>query len=379
MDEGEKRRLRHLLLLLQRARLDAKRRRPTFMEVAGIARREVAVSRILAFLLDSDSEHGMGGLWLRSLLLAASEACPAFDPTEMQVSPASSLTEVVTSNVDANLRIDVVVQTPGLVLGIENKIGASLYNDLGAYAGQVRDMAGDRVPLLLTLTLRDESGATAEWAERCQGTGVALCNVTYGALFEHVKRGIGEAMLEADQEWLGFTRDLMKTIDNLGVSAMEMDRELFDFVGENKREILLMRDKMREVSRITKAQSQRLCDMLSADEEVQAMGLPKPRVWQPSDTDLDSFAYFDVPLRGRGQRIHPEIKNNVTCMRIQCYVSNPAAKAAVHSRLAEAGIGARDLDEDHVMVWELPLDTREEQLVERLKELVKVLLPLMEL
>jgi hypothetical protein len=66
-------------------------------------------------------------------------------------------------------------------------------------------------------------------------------------------------------------------------------------------------------------------------------------------------------------------------MRIQCFVSNSAAKAAVLSILAEGGINARDLDESHVMVWELPLETQEELLVERLKELIKALLPLMKL
>lgn len=379
MDKGEKRRLRHLLLLLQRAKFDTNRRKPTFMEVAGVSRREITISNILAFLLDSESEHNMGNLWLRSLLLAASDVNIAFNPSEIQVAPASSITEVVTRNVDANLRIDVVVETPGLVLGIENKIGATLYNDLESYAGQVRDMAGDRVPLLLTLTLHEESAATAEWADKCQRVGVSLCNVTYGALFDRVKESMGVTLLDADQEWLCFTRDFMRTIDHLGVSAMEMDRELFDFVGENKQEILLMRDKMREVARITKAQSQRLCEMLSSDEEIQGMGLPRPRVWQPSDTDIDSFAYFDVPLYGRGQRVHPEIKNNITCMRIQCFVSNSAAKAAVLSTLAEGGINARDLDESHVMVWELPLETQEELLVERLRELINALLPLMKL
>lgn len=379
MEREERKRLRRLLLSLQRANLNRPKRRKTFMEVAGVERREVTVSKILAFLLDSEAEHGLGDLWLRSLLSAAAAADGRFDPTALQVSPSSTLTEVVTANVNESLRIDVVASTPDLVLGIENKIGASLYNNLGAYAGQVLDMAGGRTPLLLTLTLRDETEATADWSAKCEALGVALCNVTYDALFARVKEGAGGAMLSADREWLGYMRDFMMTIENLGASTVDIDRELFDFIGENKPEVFLMRAKIKEISRITKAQCQRLCDMLVEDEEVQQMRLPKPRIWQPSDTSIDSFAYFDVPLYGRGQRIHPEIKNNITDMRIQCYVSNSSAKAAVVSRLREVGIQATDLDDFHVLVRSLPLETPEDFLVSELKDLLKALHPIIKM
>jgi hypothetical protein len=183
LDHEEKRRLRRLFTQAQRANLNKRKRRATFMEVAGIERREVYISRILAFFLDSREDHGLGDLWVRSLLTAVSDTDARFDPDALQTSPSSSSIEVVTANVRRNLRIDVVVETPELVVGVENKIGASFYNDLAAYAGQVRDMAGDRVPLLLTLTLHDEAAATAEWAGKCGEAGVALANVTYGALF----------------------------------------------------------------------------------------------------------------------------------------------------------------------------------------------------
>jgi hypothetical protein len=162
LDLDEKRRLRKLLLKLQRANLDKPKRRATFMEVAGIQHREVTISKVLAFLMESEAEHGMGDLWIRSLLEAAANTDERFNLEALQTFPTSCSTEVVTANVERSLRIDIVAETPDLVLGIENKMGASLYNDLEAYAGQVRDMAGGRVPLLLTLTLHDERSATME-------------------------------------------------------------------------------------------------------------------------------------------------------------------------------------------------------------------------
>ena len=178
MNHEEKRRLRRLFVKLQRAGLDKPRRKTTFMEVAGIEHREVTISKILAFLLCSEEEHGLGDLWARSLMAAAAESDERFGLEAMRVSPTSCTTEVVTANVKRNLRIDVVVESPDFVVGVENKIGASLYNDLEAYAGQVRDMAGDRVPFLLTLTLHNEAVATSEWAASSERAGVALANVT---------------------------------------------------------------------------------------------------------------------------------------------------------------------------------------------------------
>ena len=79
-----------MLRRFQRANLDRPRRKRTFMEVAGIERREVTVSRVLAFLLDTETEHGMSNLWLDSLLSAASESDDRFDPEALQAFTAGS-------------------------------------------------------------------------------------------------------------------------------------------------------------------------------------------------------------------------------------------------------------------------------------------------
>ncbi|MBQ6585703.1 MAG: PD-(D/E)XK nuclease family protein, partial [Coriobacteriales bacterium] len=337
MNEEEKQQLRDLLISLQLANLNKPRRKPTFMEVAGIECREISVSKILAFLLDTEAEHGMGDLWLQSLLLAASDVNPAFSPSSMQIAPSSSQTEVATDN---NLRIDVVVETPDLVLGIENKIDAGLYNDLGEYAGKVRDMAKHKTPLLLTLTLHDERSKTGKWASRCHGIGVELCNVTYSALFAYVKDGIGETMLAADHEWLSFVRDFMKSIENLEEPAMEMDRELFDFFGENLDTIKFMKSKMKEVSRATRTQADRLIVLLNDDDGFKSFGIGKPHIYQPSgDYNLSCGIYYDVPIAIKGPKgnphAHPEITNRVSDIEIACWVAK-GAKATVRAALTGA-------------------------------------------
>ena len=375
MDRDEIRRLRKLLLRFQRANLNKPKRRPTFMEVAGIERREVTISRILAFFLNSEAEHHMGDLWLNSLLSAAYDLDERFNPGSLQTSPASCCIEVVTSNYERNLRIDIVVETPDLVLGIENKIDANLYNNLAEYAGHIRDMAGDRAPLLITLTLHDEASATAEWVDKCDALDVALANVTYASLFEHVKAGIGEAMLSADQEWLGYMRDFMRTIENLREPEMQFDTELFAFMSENGPEIELLKRKMEEVATATKAQGVRLQAAIADDEEISVMRLEKPRVWSPDKYYLWCSTYINLRFPGKRAWAHPEISNNVDKMQVRCWVSGPAVRAMAKVAMLAAGLAIEEEHDNHLVYRNLPLETSDEELIAELKVLLKALLP----
>lgn len=376
MEDAELRRMRHLLTLLRRAGLERPKRRKTFMEVAGIERREVTISKILAFLLGSEAEHGLSDLWLRSLLLAASDIDPRFSPDSLQTSPTSAITEVVTASADRNLRVDVVVETPELVLGIENKIDAGLYNDLEAYAMQVREMAGGRMPLLLTLTLHDEASSTTEWGARCEDHGVPLCNVTYDALLANVKAGMGEAILVADREWLGYARDFMRTIENLGETQMQFDRELFEFMCENAPEIELLRSKMEEVASATKSQGVRLQARLAEDEEIAAMRLPRPRVWSPDKYYLWCSTYFHLELSGRKVWVHPEIANTLACVQVRCWVSGPTARSEASKAMNDAGLAIAEEHDNHLVYRNLPLEASDDELVAELKVLIRALLPL---
>ena len=376
MNHDDKRRMRRLLLKLQRANLDKPKRRATFMEVAGVERREVTISRVLAFFMESEAEHGLGDLWMQSLLAAAAEVDARFDPKALQTSPASCSTEVVCANASCNLRIDVVAESPDLVLGIENKIGASLYNDLATYAGQVRDMADGRLPLLLTLTLQDEGPATSGWVAGCEERGVALCNVTYDALFARVKEGAGNVMLSADREWLGNMRDFMITIENLGETKMQFDTELFAFMVENGPEIELLKRKMEEVAKATKAQGVRLQSALADDPEIAGMGLEKPKVWSPDKYYLWCSTYINLVLPGKRAWAHPEISNNVDKMQVRCWVSGPAAKALVRDAMATAGLPIVEEHENHLVYRNLPLEASDEELISELKVVLKALLPI---
>jgi hypothetical protein len=93
----------------------------TLLQIAGYPQLEEVASNILAFYLEPSSGHGLGTLLLDTLL--------TFLPETGAVSAQSVRVEreVVTTG---GKRIDIVVTTDTLVLGIENKINHAVFNHL---------------------------------------------------------------------------------------------------------------------------------------------------------------------------------------------------------------------------------------------------------
>lgn len=205
--------------------------------------------------------------------------------------------------------------------------------------------------------------------------GVALTSVTYRSLFEHVKSGIGDAMLSADQEWLGYVRDLMRTIENLGEPEMQFDRDLFEFMRENEPEVKMLARKMAEVTQAMKAQGERLRAMMEEDEELRAMDLPRPGVWQADSTYMHCPTFYQLRMPGRGQWVHVELCNNLRGVLARYWMNKPSAKPIVKKAVLDAGLTIEHEYDQDLQIHLYPLDTPEEELVEAIKPLVRAVLP----
>ena len=96
----------------------------TFLDLCHYSgeRFEEICSRILEFYFQPNNKHGFRNLWFRSLCELL--RCDWDDAFEMR-----TRTEEYTFGADdKNKKIDIVIETPFLIVAIENKIGASLYN-----------------------------------------------------------------------------------------------------------------------------------------------------------------------------------------------------------------------------------------------------------
>lgn len=66
--------------------------------------------------------------------------------------------------------------------------------------------------------------------------GANFYNVTYTALIEKVEENLGHYVLDADEKWLIFMKELLKNIKNIGERGM-VNLEWQKFLKENKVEV----------------------------------------------------------------------------------------------------------------------------------------------
>jgi hypothetical protein len=215
------------------------RRKPkTLLEIAGFPRRELPYSNILAFLLDPNKEHGMGDLLLRSLLEAAGEAGSM---KTLSAGAARGHVKVFREDpTEEGKRIDIVVETDSFVLGVENKIEASLNNPLDEYQQRLKERAdqnGGSKPKTccgVLLHVRDEKLNPA--------TLCGFKQVAYKDLFSVLRKNLGDSVASATPKHLFYLLDLMETVKNLELGADMMDRAMIEFFEKN-REIAYRFDK----------------------------------------------------------------------------------------------------------------------------------------
>ena len=198
---------------------------PTFMEICQMCgdRFEERCSQILRFFLEPNAAHGLRGLFLSSLLEVVSQENLSFSPKGTKV--------VVEETTEDRKRIDITVIADDFVIAIENKIGASLYNPLDSYVSHIKKTYHTQAHHIFVLLSARPVTDAAEIG-RIKRHGYHYVN--YRTLFEAVKRNLGIYALDADQSYLTFLLDFIRTIENrYSTNNMELKR----FFYENRRQI----------------------------------------------------------------------------------------------------------------------------------------------
>lgn len=204
--------------------------RRTFMEIAGYPHLENVCSNIMAYYFDPRSDHGLGDTVLSSFLSAAAAPTP--------------LTNIIVEReavTDTGKRIDLLVLADELVIGIENKIYAGLYNDLADYQQHLKKVADGRPTIGVVIGL---TAVDAKFAE--------FVSVTYEKWFEVLLPELGRAALGADLQRVASLLDFITSIRNL-TKRNPMDGEivkLFRDRGEDVKGLLAKVDEFqRELRR----------------------------------------------------------------------------------------------------------------------------------
>ncbi len=213
------------------------KRSKNYFEVAGYPHYENVASSILAFFFDTDEEHGLRDLWLRSLIecyrdKGSDSAVKIGDISSYETIENGVIREDVTS---ANKRIDIVIQTKNdFVVAIENKIYAGVNNPFGEYSERLNKSYSQythKIEIVLSLKSveKDKSLSGVD----CKGNKYHFINITYRELLAHIQKNIGEYLLDANEKWIIYMNEFIKNIESLQEDKMIINQEWQSFLEEN--------------------------------------------------------------------------------------------------------------------------------------------------
>ncbi len=198
---------------------------PTFMDICQLGgdRFEERCSQILRFYLDPNGPHNLKSLLLKSLL-------ETMQKTDIHFS--QSCTKVLTEEMTEDGKyIDITVVSDSMVIAIENKIGANLYNPLDSYVRYINSNYSDKADKLFVVLSVKRITDPAE-LHKMRDNGYLYIN--YSNLFTAIKGNLGSFALDADQAYMTFLLDFIRTIEN---RYFNRNMELKKFFYDNRSEI----------------------------------------------------------------------------------------------------------------------------------------------
>lgn len=191
----------------------------TIFDVSGYPHYENVSSNILSFYLNPFNEHGLGDLFLSSLVNLSGEKYSK-RPTGVEI-----FREFTTSGQG---KIDILAKSDTHTIGIENKIFHCLNNDLLDYQSTVVNEANNRgtVPILIILSIKRLKNINF----------YDFKNITYSDLWQEVKSKLGNYSETISSKWLIYLIDFINNTGSLSGGSMDItDQDRF--IVENDKSI----------------------------------------------------------------------------------------------------------------------------------------------
>ena len=289
----------------------------SFLDITGYAHHENLISNVFKFLLQPNEEHGFKDLYLKSLL-----NCLNLDIDYKNIEVNNIFREFSTSK---NKRIDLVIETRDLVIGIENKVYADLYNDLPNYEAYLKECFDNKKCILIVLSL------SKIVRSKLRGYN----NITYNQIITKVNR---EKSKYINQENL-YTKqieDFNSTIENMAnYNSLNPD-----FVKLCEKDHALINNFMKQLQNQTDTVTKlvfRIHDILKADYKE----LPNP--WR-------NFVIYRDFVTKSGDVISIDVLFNLIGIEINVWIREPKNRSI--DRLRDYGLkfDSSDVIENRVIL-----------------------------
>lgn len=197
-----------------------KSNKQTIFEISGFPHWENVSSNVLAFFFNPTKEHKLDDLLIKSLFQSIDAKITLGNLRNTKVFREYST--------EQGGRLDILIINENFVIGIENKIYASLYNDLENYSQTIDKVAEnneidkDKI-FKIVLSIKDEK------------PGHSFINVTYSALFQNIRNNIADYVFDSDNKYLSFLFDFITTFEK--PNYMDNYNELVKFFEDNSDQI----------------------------------------------------------------------------------------------------------------------------------------------
>ena len=270
----------------------------SFISICGFPHREKVSSNILAFFLDTNREHNLGDLFVRSLLEAA-ELNPNDFPNDFV-----SETEFCTKK--GNF-IDIILRNDQMNIVIENKIFAWLYNDLNDYYTSGKEGKESLLGIVLSLYSQNNDNKNFKY-------------ITYEMFFEKIKKNIGYYIAQANKKYLPFLYDYLDNIENIS-RGEDMDKDFIEFVKNHEKDAIDFAGKIDDLRKnlrnIVKSVNQLLGEKLG--EKIKEKKV-KIWIWRELSTLFDDAVVDYYPDKDKNLNIALDSKIQLSGWRFELWI-----------------------------------------------------------
>lgn len=191
----------------------------TFLSIAKQPHYENVISNIYAFYFDVNEVHKLKDVFIKSLLELINASSLAKDnPIFESFLNYEVITEYGTIN---QKRIDILLQNNDQAIIIENKVYHDLNNDLDEYYNEIK--VANKIGIILSLNPISDIKHKR------------FINITHLQLLDCIMANLGNYVLQANDKYLVYLKDLYQNIINLSHPIME--KEDIKFYYKNQQEI----------------------------------------------------------------------------------------------------------------------------------------------
>jgi len=255
----------------------------TLFDIAGFPNYETVMSNFYSFYLDPNGQHGFNDLFISAL-------------SDIIKRKTGGHSIIANSNIcyterEVNRKIDIVVSEPSEfddvvenAIIIENKVNASVYNDLMEYYNSIKV---NKNKIGVVLSLRQEADLPEEFI-----------NITHDEFINQVEQSSGSYFLNADLKQVVILKEFIQNIKNMSQTKDLKEHYEFFFKHQDKiKEIIKLYSTIKsDIFKQVDDVCEKLNEKLNLGLELQGSDSSKLRYFSSKTASKTAPVYFTIWL-----------------------------------------------------------------------------------